>query len=161
MINIKKKHIVWGVIISYILAMFFTPVIRSFVADSASDIQGAENYTQKGYTYKSAGLGLRNPMVYYQTAILLIFTFLEERLKNVSVHYYTLRNGYFYSTCWLITLSSYAILSGRGSTILATYEILIVPMFTYLFNRRNRTVGYLAIGVFALFWFYMNLSKKI
>lgn len=161
MINIKKKHIVWGVIISYILAMFFTPVIRSFVADSASDIQGAANYTQEGQTYKSVGLGLSNPMVYYQTAILLIFTFLEEKLKNVSVHYYTLRNGYFYSTCWLITLSSYAVLSGRGSTILATYEILIVPMFTYVFNRRNRTVGYLAIGVFALFWFYMNLSKRI
>ena len=161
MITFRKRHIIWGVIISYVLAIYFTPAIRSIVADSASDIQGAQNYVQESNSYKSAGVGLSNPMVYYQTIILLIFTFLEEKLKNVSAHYYTLRNGYFYSTCWLITLSSYAILSGRGSTILATYEILIIPMFSYVFNKRNRIVGYFTIGIFALFWFYMNMTKRL
>lgn len=159
-IKLKPKHIYWGVAIAFVLAAFFTPVIRSFISDSAADINVAQSYTTEEYGYKSTGKGLANPMVYYQALILVLFTYFEKRFVKVTPYYITLRNGYFYSTVWLITLCSYSVLSARGSTILATYEILIVPLFVKIFHRRNRIVAYILIGVLSVLWFYLNLGKR-
>lgn len=159
-IRIKRKHIYWGIAIAYVLAAFFTPVIRSFIADSTADIEAAVNYTREKNAYKSAGMGLANPMVYYQTLVLLIFTYYERRLSRYTKHYITLRNAYFFSTAFLIIFSSYAILSGRGSTVLATVEIVIVPLFVHLFNRRNKFFAYILIGLFSAAWFYLNYTRR-
>ena len=159
-IKLRPRHIYLGVAVAFILAAFFTPFIRQLVADSAADLSVAQSYTTEHYGYKSTGKGLANPMVYYQTLILLTFTFYEKQLSKVTPYYITLRNGYFYSTVWLITLCSYSVLSARGSTILATYEILIIPLFVRIFHKRNRFFAFLLIGVFSFLWFYMNYTKR-
>lgn len=159
-IKLKPKHIYWSIGVAFVLAAFFTPVIRSFISESAADINVAQSYTTEEYGYKSTGKGLANPMVYYQTLILVLFTFWEKKLSKVTPYYITLRNGYFYSTIWLITLCSYSVLSARGSTILATYEILIIPSFVRIFHKNNRVLAYILIGLLSVLWFYLNLSKR-
>ena len=159
-IKLKPKHIYWTIGFAFILAAFFTPVIRSFISDSAADLNVAQSYTSEEYGYKSTGKGLANPMVYYQTLILILFTLWEKKLSKVTPYYITLRNGYFYSTIWLITLCSYSVLSARGSTILATYEILIIPSFVRIFHKNNRVLAYILIGLLSVLWFYLNLGKR-
>ena len=53
-------------------------------------------------------------------------------------YYDVFRNGYFYSTVLLIVLYKFAIVSGRTSTILATYEIVMVPMCLLALKKHFR-----------------------
>ena len=159
-INLKSIHMYWGIVIAYILAAFFTPTIRTFVSESAEDLNMSMSYTTADYGYKSTGKGLANPMVYYQILILFLFTYYEKRLSKLTPYYITLRNGYFYCTVWLTTLCSYSVLSARGSTILATYEILMIPLFIKIFHKKNKVIAYIMIIALSTFWFYMNLTKR-
>lgn len=160
-LHLKKKHIYWSILGAYIITLTLTPTIRMFVSDTAQDIQIGTSYTQLDNKGKSFGLGLLNPMLYYQTIILILFTYFEEKLKPFSKYYETLRNGYLYSTLWLITLSSFAVLSARGSTIFATYEILIIPYLTLIATRKNRILAYIVVGLFSTAWFYVNYKGSI
>ena len=158
-LKIKKKHIVWGLVISLILAGFFPDFILQYVQDAGEDIN-ISSYTDISDTYgkNRKGLGLANPMVYYQMAILLAFTFAEKRLRRLTPHYDTLRNGYFFSTVLLIVLGIFRVLSGRTSTVFATYEILMVPLLVYLFNRKNRMIGYIGLAAIYSTIFYLNFK---
>ena len=157
-LKLNKSRIVWGVIIAFIIAIFFRGPMTSFIQDASTDTNLGTAYTtgDRNY-YKSAeGKGLANPMLYYQTVILLAFTFGEKLLKDKTKHYYTLRDGYFYSTVSLIALNMYQILSGRVSTIFATYEILIVPLLIMLFPQKLRSIGFLGVTAIYCAIFYMN-----
>lgn len=159
-LRLRPVHIYLGLATAYILAAYFTPVIRTFVSESAADMNVAMTYTTAEYGYKSTGKGLANPMIYYQMAVLIFFTFFEKELTKVTPYYITLRNGYFYSTVWLTTLCSYSVLSGRGSSILATYEIVMIPLFISVFHKKNKTLAYVLVAILAVLWFYMNLGKR-
>lgn len=158
MIDIKKKHIVIGTIIAFIIAAFYSNVIRSMVADSVSDLTVMdETYIQAEY---QRDWGLANPMIYFQTFLLFVYTFTEERMRQTTSHYIAIRNAYFYSTLLLIVLSCYTALSGRVSSQFATLEMVIIPSIAYSFMKKDRWIAYLGMGVALTAIFYLNNVAK-
>lgn len=153
MIDIKKRHIVIGTIIAFILAAFYSDIIRVMVADYVEDLDVGNTYIQNEFQRE---WGLSNPMIYFQTFLLLIYTFTEERMKLTTSHYITIRNAYFYSTLILITLSCYTALSGRVSSQFATLEMVIIPSIAYSFMKKDRWIAYLGMGAALTIIFYLN-----
>ena len=152
MIDFKKKHIVIGTLIAFIIAGFYSNVVRSLVADRASDLN-VDTYVTEDY---QRDWGLANPMIYFQTFLLLVYTFTEDRMKLTTSHYITIRNAYFYSTFILITLSCYTALSGRVSSMFATLEMVIIPSIAYSFMKKDRWIAYLGMGAALTAIFYLN-----
>lgn len=152
MINIKKWHIVIGVCIAFMIAAFYSNVVRSLVADSSSDLS-VETYVTEEY---QRDWGLSNPMIYFQTFLLMVYTFTDNRMRLTTPHYLTIRNAYFYSTLILITLSCYTALSGRTSSMFATLEMVIVPSIAYSFMKKDRWIAYLGMGSALTAIFYLN-----
>lgn len=153
MINIKKWHIVIGIVISFIIAAFYSNVVRSLVADSVSDLDVATTYITEQYQRE---WGLSNPMIYFQTFLLFVYTFTEDRMRLTTTHYITIRNAYFYSTFILITFSCYTALSGRTSSLFATLEMVIIPSIAYSFAKNNRWLAYFVMGGALTAIFYLN-----
>lgn len=153
MIDIKKRHIVIGTIIAFILAAFYSDIIRVMVADYVEDLDVGNTYIQNEFQRE---WGLSNPMIYFQTFLLLIYTFTEDRMKLTTSHYITIRNAYFYSTLILITLSCYTALSGRVSSQFATLEMVIIPSIAYSFMKKDRWIAYLGMGAALTAIFYLN-----
>lgn len=158
---IKKWHIFTAIAMSMLAVLTIPEVIEANIQESAEDVNITAYADNSGTYFKNErGLGLRNPMIYYQVAILFAFTFAEERLKKLTAHYYTLRNGYLFSTVLLIILSMYRILSARTSTVFATYEILMVPLLIYIYNKKNRYLGYLGIILIYMIIFYLDNRNR-
>ena len=154
MINIKKWHIWTGIAVAFILGGVFTGFMRGLVAEYASDI--ASTYVQDEYQRE---WGLLNPVIYFQLAVLYLYTQNEEVLKYTSEDYYTMRTAYFYSTFILISVSMYTALSGRTSSMFSTLEMAIIPAILNTFSKRNRVIGYIGLGIVLTGLFFMNASK--
>ena len=152
MINIKKWHIWTGIAVAFILGGVFTGFMRGLVAEYASDI--ASTYVQDVYQRE---WGLLNPVIYFQLAVLYLYTQNEEVLKNTSEDYYTMRTAYFYSTFILISVSMYTALSGRTSSMFSTLEMAIIPSIINTFKKRNRSIAYIGMGIVLTAIFYMNV----
>lgn len=152
MINIKKWHIWTGIAIAFILGGVFTGFMRGLVAEYASDI--ASTYVQDDYQRE---WGLLNPVIYFQLAVLYLYTQNEEVLKKTSEDYYTMRTAYFYSTFILISVSMYTALSGRTSSMFSTLEMAIIPSIINTFKKRNRSIAYIGMGIVLTAIFYMNV----
>jgi hypothetical protein len=152
MLDIKKRHIVMGLGMAFVIAAFFSNVVRSMVADNASDLS-VDTYVTEDY---QRDWGLANPLIYFQTFLLLVYTFTENRMRLTTSHYLTIRNAYFYSTLILITLSCYTTLSGRVSSQFATLEMVIIPSIAYSFLKRDRWIAYLGMGAALTAIFYLN-----
>jgi hypothetical protein len=152
LLDIKKKHITMGLVTAFVIAGFYSGVVRSLVADNASDLS-VDTYVEDYYQRE---WGLSNPMIYFQTFLLLVYTFTEDRMRMTTSHYITIRNAYFYSTLILITLSCYTALSGRVSSQFATLEIVIIPSIAYSFAKKDRWIAYLGMGAALTTIFYLN-----
>lgn len=157
--TLKKWHICVGLAIAFIIGAFFQGFVHTFVVDNAADLNISSDYIEGGSRHYVQGRGIANPMIYFQTLILLAYTFLDKRLENIDPYYYVIRAGYFYSTVILIIFCTYAVLSGRTSTIFATYEIAIIPSLTMLFNKKNRMLAYLLLIAVLSAIFYMNMQS--
>jgi len=154
MIKIKKWHIWTGIIVAFILGGVFTAPVRALVADYASDM--VYTYLQDEYQRE---WGLLNPVIYFQLAVLYLYTQNEEVLKKTSEDYYTMRTAYFYSTFILISLSMYTALSGRTSSMFATLEMAIIPPIINTLSKKNRSIAYIGLGIVLTGLFFMNVSK--
>ena len=154
MINIKKWHIWTGIAVAFILGGVFTGFMRGLVSEYASDI--ASTYVQDDYQRE---WGLLNPVIYFQLAVLYLYTQNEEVLKNTSEDYYTMRTAYFYSTFILISVSMYTALSGRTSSMFSTLEMAIIPPIINTLSKKNRSIAYIGMGIVLTALFYMNISR--
>lgn len=157
-INFKKWHVVLITAIAFIIGGFFTGVLQGYVIDTSQDLDIATTYTQGSFIERAQGL--RNPLIYFQTFILLAYTFYENRLKNKVPHYYTIRTAYMYSTFILIAFSMFTALSGRTSTMFATLEFVIIPSLVYMLNKYNRWIAYLFMGIALTVIMYMNIGGR-
>ena len=99
----KKWHVIVVLIASFLVGFFGQDFVHSIVEDNASDLNVGEKYTDAGGEIAQLeGLGMRNPMIYYQCALLLLYTFLEKKLAPLNKFYYIIRFAYLYSTMILI-----------------------------------------------------------
>ena len=157
MIDIKKKHIIIGIVISFFIAAFYSPLVMQIVGDNASDLN-VQTYVTEEYQRE---YGLLNPMIYFQLFLLFMYTYTEKSMKYTTPHYYTIRTAYFYSTMILITFSAYTALSGRTSSMFATLEMVIIPSLTYAFLPRQRWMAFMAVGVVLTTIFALTYLKMI
>lgn len=157
--HFKQKHIYWGIIASFAIAILWGGFIKNYVSGSDFFLNMARSYVQED-SNKAFGLGLTNPMIYYQTFLLLAFTFFENRFKNFK-DYYFLRTAYFYCTAVLIVLCDFAVLSARLSTVYATLETLIIPAIILVFKKEERIFAALGILGVLLVFFYNNFKSYI
>lgn len=157
-INFKKWHVVLVTAIAFIIGGFFSGLLQNYIVDTSQDLDIATTYTQGAYIERA--LGLKNPMIYFQTFLLFAFTFYEKRLKRVVPHYFTIRTAYMYSTFILIAFSMFTALSGRTSSMFATLEFVIIPSLIYMFDKRNRWLAYIAMGIALSVIMYMNIAGR-
>lgn len=153
MIKIKRSHIVIGIIIAFIIAGFFSGSVQALVSDTSRDLNVGTAYLNAYYMREQ---GLANPMIYFQTIILLLYTFGDKVLRKSSRNYDVIRTAYFYSTFILISLSVYTTLSGRTSSMFATLEMVIIPSLINAFAKNSRWLAYGGIGVVLSVFFYLN-----
>lgn len=154
-IKIEKKHVVVCLLIAFLTAAFGGKVIKDTISNSDFIQDMATSYVQED-SEKSYASSLANPMIYYQCFFLLLFTFWERKLSNVTKYYYIIRSGYLYSTVLLIILCQYAIVAGRTSTIFATFEMIIVPLCIRGISIRHKNIFLAFLLVIYSAFFYMN-----
>ncbi len=150
LLKLKKWHIFAGIVLAFILSQTLAGYVSGTVEAYSEDLH-YETYTQGSFV--SMSLGLRNPMIYFQLGILMLFMFAEKELSSKNKYYYVFRTGYFFSTLILIFFCNYTALSGRTSTVFATLEMFIIPMLAMTWTRKNRIIYYLGVG-FVFFYFF-------
>jgi len=137
-IRLTPRVIVCSLLVGLCVAYAFPDSVVSHVTRLSYSYDIAAAYTAEDGEF-TAGKGLRNPVIYYQTAILLAFTRLVFRrgIAEAGCNRVLLW-GYFYSTMILIVFSPFSILSGRTSTLFATLEVCIVPRLICHAGRETR-----------------------
>ena len=159
-VHVKKWHVMVALAFSFVVGIWGQGLAHALVEDNASDINIGTRYIDAGGEKTMLeGLGMSNPMIYFQCIILLAYTFLEKRLAPLNKYYYILRNAYLYSTMILICFCTYKVLSARSSSMYATLEFAIIPSLIYMFNKKNRMLAFLITGIALTGIFYMYLTK--
>ncbi|SET11565.1 EpsG family protein [Prevotella sp. kh1p2] len=153
-IKIKRVHIIIGIILTMVLSQTLAGAISETVDTYSEDLQ-YETYTEGDYT---EGQGLANPMIYFQTFILLIFTFYESALKKKYNDYYLMRTAYFYSTLILIFFGNYTALASRTSTMFATVEMFILPWIAAALSKPKQIVYYVVLGFIFVYFFNVKYN---
>lgn len=159
-IKITKYTILYCIIGAFLCTTIFSSFLVNKVTELSVIYDIATSYTNENSEF-TIGLGIYNPMIYYQTIILLIFTYYDKNISHVLPYYTIIRNGYFYSTIILILFSSFSALSGRTSTIYATFEIFIIPSLILIFPPKYRFIGFIGTGGIVSIFFYLNYSTAI
>lgn len=161
-IKLKKWHVITIIAIAYILGISFTTFLHGFIQDAEADMNlGIGKYIEGGEKRFIESTGFANPMIYYQTIILLVYTFMEDKIRKLTSHYDLIRTGYLLSTFLLITLCSYKVLSGRTSTIFATFEIFIIPQLAIAFSKKKNALTLIATVAVMIFFFYNNYREYL
>ncbi len=160
-IHVKKWHVYLALAFSFLVGFFGQGFVHALVEDNASDLSIGNRYIDAGGEKRQLeGLGMRNPMIYFQCFILLMYTFLEKRLAPLNKYYYIIRNAYLYSTMILICFCTYKVLSARTSSMYATMEFAIIPSLIYLFNKKNRILAFFITGIALTYIFYLYMGGR-
>lgn len=159
-IKITSHTILYCILGALLCVGMFSSLVTGKISDLSMMYNIAQSYTSEKSEY-TTGLGLHNPMLYYQAFILLMFAYNENKLAKVVPYYVTIRNSYFYSTILLIVLSPFLVLAGRTSTIFATCEMFIIPSLILVFPPRYRNMGFFGVGFLLSVFFYLNYSSVI
>ena len=151
----NKTVIVVGIAVAFGVEWLFGGFINDWMSTNEFVLSMARSYVEEG-SEKAWRNTLANPMIYYQIFILFVYTFNEESLSKLTPYYYIYRNAYFYSTILLIVLCQFAIVAARTSTIFATFEAMMVPMFILAFHKNNRKIPLFVIAIVYIIFFYLN-----
>ena len=158
--KVKKWHVIVVLVFSFIVGIFGQGFVHALVEDSASDLNVGLRYTDAGRERTMVeGLGIRNPMIYFQCVILLAYTFLEKKLVPLNKYYYIIRTAYLYSVMILICFCTYKVLSSRTSSMFATLEFTIIPSLIFLFNKKNRQLAFFVTGIILTGIFFMYYTR--
>lgn len=156
--NLSKKWIYIGILLSFYVSGVFSQQIMDFISQSDIIQDMATDYVDKeGENVKAYASDLTNPMIYYQCLILFIYTYMEDKLAPMSKYYYVFRNGYFMGTVVLIVLCQYAVLSGRVSTIFATFEVFMIPMIIKALPKQYQAFAYITLLAPLVVFFNYNI----
>ena len=154
----SNKIIIISLIIAAALSQFAMQSISTFV-DSWSQDLNYEAYTQ--HDYVSQALGLSNPMIYWQVFILGLFIIREKEISQHTPYYKLLRSGYFYSTLILILFCNYTALSGRTSTLFATFEIFMIPLIIYSYKGVPKISLSILFSTMFSYFFYAKYTETM
>lgn len=154
----SNKTIIISLIVAAILSQFAMQSISS-VVDSWSQDLNYVTYTQREYVEQA--LGLRNPMIYWQVFILLLFLLREKEISQQTPFYDLFRSGYSYSTLILILFCNYTALSGRTSTLFATFEIFMIPLIIYSYKGVPKISLSILVSTMFSYFFYTKYTETM
>lgn len=144
-----------SIIVSIVMAMLVSQLLAGSISGVVEDYSQDLNYdTYVQDEFVEEALGLRNPMIYFQIAILMVYTFMEPILASKDKFYHLMRWAYFYSTLILIFFCNYTALSGRTSTVFATCEMFMLPSIAMGLGKEKRFVFYVIVGVILVYFFW-------
>jgi len=155
-LRLNRFSMIVGLMSAFLLSQTLASSIQSTVDLYSEDLQYT-TYTEGDYVEQS--LGLRNPMIYFQIAILLMFSHFEPQLRKKLVYFDLYRWAYFYSTLILIFFCNYTALSGRTSTMFATVEMFILPYILSELRGFKRYAFLAFMGVVFLYFFWSKLNN--
>ena len=158
--SLSRKQIYWGLLLSFFIAQFFGGDVRNIIGNSDWAMDMASSYIEEGSS-KAFSNDLTNPVIWFQTIVLLVFTYHENRFKKMTKYYYIYRNAYFVSTVLLIVLCQYAVVAARTSTFFATYECMIIPYILTIIPPKERKYPYAIIGAGLVILFILNWPSNI
>ena len=151
-----------SIIFSLVMAMLLSQLIAGSISDIVDDYSQDLNYdTYVQDEYVEQALGLRNPMIYFQIAILMVYTFMEPILASKDKFYHLMRWAYFYSTLILIFFCNYTALSGRTSTVFATCEMFVLPSMVSGLGKRIGIVFYVIVGGVLTYFFWSKYHSAM
>ena len=151
-----------SIIFSLVMAMLLSQLIAGSISDIVDDYSQDLNYdTYVQDEYVEQALGLRNPMIYFQIVILMVYTFMEPILASKDKFYHLMRWAYFYSTLILIFFCNYTALSGRTSTVFATCEMFVLPSMVSGLGKRLRIVFYVIVGGVLTYFFWSKYHSAM
>ena len=151
-----------SIIFSLVMAMLLSQMIAGSISDIVDDYSQDLNYdTYVQDEYVEQALGLRNPMIYFQIVILMVYTFMEPLLASKDKFYHLMRWAYFYSTLILIFFCNYTALSGRTSTVFATCEMFVLPSMVSGLGKRLRIVFYVIVGGVLTYFFWSKYHSAM
>ena len=150
-IRIGPISIIFSIVMAMLLSQLLAGSISGVVDDYSQDLN-YDTYVQGEYVEEA--LGLRNPMIYFQIVILMVYTFMELALASKDKFYYLFRWAYFYSTLILIFFCNYTALSGRTSTVFATCEMFMLPSIAMGLGKEKRFGFYVVVGVILVYFFW-------
>jgi len=153
----SRKQLYQIIATAFLLSIAINQLFKDVINYISQTLNILTAYT--GDSEMAEGSGMLNPMIYFQLITLLLFIKAEHYLKDKQPYYYTLRNGYLYSTVILMIFSSLMVIGSRLSTVFATYDIFIIPALFSILNRKSRCfVGPLLYALLMLL-FLINLSR--
>lgn len=158
MIKLNKYHLVVLLLFAFVASQTFAYSISDVVEQYSVDLQ-YEKYIEDDF--KVENLGILNPMIYFQLFVFILFICFEESIKKITNYYETLRNGYFYSTFILIFFCNYTALSGRTSTLFATYEIFIFPLLLKVQKDKRKILFSVFAGILFMYFFYAKWNMHV
>lgn len=156
-IGYTKKNIYSILLLVFFVSAISSEYIKLFIDYISGYFGVLSAYTGDGVYVD--GYGILNPMIYFQVAILILFIEFENRLKDKQPYYYTIRNGYLYSTLLLMLFSSTLVIGSRLSTIMATLDIFIIPAIISVFNKRSRVVMLTSLYIILSLIYLTNLLR--
>lgn len=155
-LRLNRFSIIVGLMFAFLLSQTLASSIQSTVDLYSEDLQYT-TYTEGDYVEQS--LGLRNPMIYFQIFILLLFSHFEPQLRKKLEYFDLYRWAYFYSTLFLIFFCNYTALSGRTSTMFATVEMFILPYILNEFKGYKRYAFIAFMGAVFIYFFWNKLNN--
>jgi hypothetical protein len=141
----------------FVISITFGEFLKTLVDQVFKSMGVLSSYTGEGEYVD--GFGILNPLIYFQVFVLILFVAAEDRLKDKQPYYYTIRNGYLFSTVLLMLFSSLLVIGARLSTILATYDIFIIPALISTLNTRSRVVAQFFLYILLTLLYLTNLSR--
>ena len=157
-IRIGPISIIFSIVMAMLLSQLLAGSISGVVDDYSQDLN-YDTYVQGEYVEEA--LGLRNPMIYFQIVILMVYTFMEPLLASKDKFYHLMRWAYFYSTLILIFFCNYTALSGRTSTVFATCEMFVLPSMVSGLGKRLRIVFYVIVGGVLTYFFWSKYHSAM
>ena len=155
---INKSAIIGGLLLAMLLSQIAASSISGTVENYSQDLN-YDTYVQDDYVEQA--LGLRNPMIYFQIGVLMLYSFMEPVLARQNQYYYLFRWAYFYSTLILIFFCNYTALSGRTSTVFATCEMFILPSIALGLGKRTRLLFYVGTGLVLTYFFWNKYNSAM
>lgn len=109
----------------------------------------------------SGDLGIfNNPTLLKQLMISIIGLSFFKTLSKRCYGYNVFLTSYLIATCWLILWNDFAILSARIATFFSITEVLLLAMFTCLFEKKSRPIYLLWVILLTFAMLLLNTTKE-
>lgn len=153
-VKFKRYQIALLLIGAFAFAAFGSGYISDWAVANSGDLDYS-TYVTDEYRNESVEQGLRNPLIYIQLFIFVLFLLMENSLKRYP-YYILFKNGYLYATIILIIFSQYTALAQRTSAMFSTLECFMIPLMLLGIKKKYWNFYFFGLGIMLIVVFYLK-----